>query len=310
MYTVAVPSAAALEEEVQAARSRHRERMEGLARLSADQLALREASSEAKNPWQSLRDWLARLPLLSGLLQQAPQATQLEDRIEVAQRRVLELAHHLDRLAADRASLTRQLGQLQQRISTYEANADIAAQAILALEQQLEATHPAQAQGALLEAQVVQHMAEMRAFQRAAQRLGALCHLHQEFLQLDESVEGRLSQLHSAGTEMLDALDRQLAVLLDRERARQLQATVGHDLVSLRDSVARVNRLAAEGAVLLTEDLDRLADEVDLLAPSDAEARAAEQELAVFLRDRTVEQAVARARQQVALRARARGHAD
>jgi hypothetical protein len=300
MYTTSVPSAAALEEEVQAARARHRERMEGLARLSQTQLALRE--EEAEGLW----GFLARLPLLSRLLQRAPEAVQLEDRIEVAQRRVLELAHHLDRLAADRAALTRQLAQLQERITTYEANAEIAAQAILGLEERHQSASEGQA--AVLEARIVQHMAEMRAFQRAAQRLSTLCHLHHEFLKLDESVEGRLSQLHSAGTEMLDALDRQLAVLLDRDRARQLHATVGHDLVSLRDSVARVNRLATEGAVLLTEDLDRLADEVDLLAPSDAEARAAEQELAVFLRDRTVEQAVARARQQVALRAR--GHAD
>lgn len=293
-YTVAVPSASALEEEVSAARARHRARLEALRALSAEQVAESERWRAADPPAPKAGLWAKIGAALSRKGASRP-APDLEDRLEAVQRRVLSLAHHLDRLAADRAVLKGEIEAIESRIAAYARAAEIAADAIAKLSIE-EAKAGLGARGLSIEAALAERSADRRAFLRAIDRLSSVAALHREILQVDTDVEERLTALHAAGTRLLDALDADLARIATEARARELMDAFASDMGALRESVARVNRLATEGAVLLTEQLDRLADEVDPISAIDPAALAAERELAVHLRDRSVADAVARAR--------------
>lgn len=298
-YTTPIPSTSALEEEVRAARTRHRERLDALEQLSAEHVALgEEISVEAKATATPERyGWWSRLWSSFGRERSIMRTAALEERVEQAWRRVLAMAHHLDRLAADRVMLRREIEILEARIAQYEHCAVLA----------LTAQQAFELSDAFEEAQLAQ--ADHHVFSRAARRLSAIVSLHREILQLDLDVEGRLSALHVAGTNLLDALDADLVRLASEARLQQLSETFATDLVALRESVVRVNRCATEGAILFTEDLDRLADEVEPLASVDPQRIEAEREVSIHLRSRSVNDAVASARQTAVLRERLRGRA-
>jgi chromosome segregation ATPase len=298
----AIPSARALEDEVARARARHRDRLAALARIAEDAGA--PAPGTPQTPFDRLKALLGRI--LGGPTR-SPLPSSLEDEVEAAQRRVSQVAHALDHLAADRAEVRREVEALSARITAAEAENERRAARIAELGAQLDAAverDPADPSITALEAGLAATDGDRRASSRAVQRLAAIQRLHAEHLAAVDGFERGLAALHEAAAEVLDALDDELADLATEERARQLATVVEGDLGRLRDRVARVNRVAGEGAVLLTEHLDRLADEVELLAPADPAALEAERELSVFLRDRTAAEAVARARQQAELRRR------
>ncbi|MEZ4238246.1 MAG: hypothetical protein R3F59_19265 [Myxococcota bacterium] len=215
--------------------------------------------------------------------------------MEAAQRRVSRLAHALDQLAAGRDEVAAEVSALAARIAASDAAIDGAEAHIAAAEAALAGGVP-RARAEALEARIVGLQGDRRGHARAVTRLAAIQRLHAEHLDAVERLERGVSALHAAAVDALEALDEQIGGLAAEERRRQLARALGADLGALRDRVARINRDDTDDALLLTERLDRLADEVDLLAPLDPAALEAEREITVYLRDRTVGDAVARAR--------------
>jgi hypothetical protein len=316
-------SAVEVEAQVAAARAAHRARLAGLERLSREHDALRVDGVRGLADGASVVDvWSAAWgpgqvgPRLRSLLAQvfggpgspAPDLELLEQRVETAQRRVLQIAHLLDGVSADGAQLRHEMSSLAGRIRAAERDAGLAARAILTLQAGYDAAGASgdpsdAADAARLEALLWEREAELRAHQRVAQRLSSILVLERHFVGVYERLHASLSRLHAAGVETLDELDHHLSHLAAEAQAADLTRAIAGAMDALRLSVQRVDVAATAGAALLVDNLDRLSDEVDLLAPADPREAAAEAEVAAALRSRSVDEAVARARAEVRRRA-------
>lgn len=306
-------SAGDLEARVQQARERHRERLATFQRLTVEHEGLRDELNEglqdSSSVWDlvgslfgpeqagpHLRSLLGRISAVGAPASRALDSAELERKLETAQRRVLRLAQHMDRLELDRKALRRELEQLHEQATDAVADAELARQHGEALREGLDALAGAvvspkrrrrlDGDEALLEARLQQRELDRRCFLRCEARLQSLLRLHHQFLRMGDSLHANLHSLHEAANGVLEQLDAELLRLASQAQAQDLAREVAQDMEGLRASVARVNRLSTEGAVLLVENLDRLTEEVDLLAPLDPHRLAAEQEVQRSLKGR------------------------
>ncbi|MBT3218274.1 MAG: hypothetical protein HN348_04230 [Proteobacteria bacterium] len=303
-YESPVLSALELEDLVQNTRARHQKRLKSLAGLSREHRELKQAIDEGfRDESPEVKSGISGF--FSRLFRSPPAvsaADLLETRLELAQRRVLQVAHHLDRLSLDRSAIHREIEGIHKQIGAVERDSNCAAELILKLKPHVDELGADPTEQALIESRLLEREAELRSFQRTKKRLTDVMALNDQFLELTEQLHINLSELHDAASTVLRELDLQLARVAAEAQARDIARAMSDSMGSLRDSVARVNRIADEGAVLLTENLDRLSDEVNLLSPTDQLLVEAEKEVNVFLRNQTVDDAVRRARQQVALK--------
>lgn len=244
---------------VASVRARHRERLDRLREVAADQARV-EAElfpppAQAPSLWQRLWGNLG----LAVPDEAADELERLEEQIEVGQRLLVRLAHHLDLLHLDRRA---QEAERAQHLALAEAAA---------------------AEAARLDADGAGPEAVREA--RVAARLHRVVRLHDEVLAVDHRITEGVAALHAAAAEALDAVDDQLARAAAEARARDL-ARVLSGGGPLHDAVQRVRRLAGEQRLSVDAGIDRLAAEVDLLAPADPDALAAEAEIAAYLSGR------------------------
>ncbi|MCB9761143.1 MAG: hypothetical protein H6739_14985 [Alphaproteobacteria bacterium] len=299
------------------AQARHRSRIGTLDALHREHSQLgeemNEGLAETSSVWDlvsaalgpgevgpHLRRLLGRIPVFAQAEPAAASATTLERKLEQTQRQLLRLDHHLVRISADRAALQGELDALTTRLGHAAHDAELAADDLAACRTQLVRD----ADDADLLARVSLREAELRALTVQRVRLRAVLGLQHEFLRLVESVAAHLGELREASAGVLDALDRKLGEMAAEAQARDLARAVGEDIDDVRASVARVNRCATEGAVLLTETLDRLADEVDLLSPNTPTALNAQREVRAALRQDAVDDLVRYTRDEAARKRR------
>ncbi len=234
-------------------RATHRERVERLRAVAADQARIEQElfppPPTAPTLWERLWGSLGR----SAPDAEADELESLEEQVELGHRLVVRLAHHLDMLHMDRQA------QAHER-----------------------ATHAALAQAAAAEAESRRGTTDALPHARVAARLRSVVRLHDEVLEVDRRITEGVAALHAAATEALDAIDLQLTRAAAEARARDL-ATLLTETGPLHDAVRRVRRLAGEATVTVDRGVDRLATEVDLLAPADPAALDAEAEVAAFL---------------------------
>jgi len=252
------PTASEAEAMVAAVRTRHLARLDELRAVAADQ---RRLETELFPPPPSAPSLWARLWDSLGLGDEVDAASDeledLEEQIEVGQQLVIRLAHHLDTLRLSRAALRGEREDHQALVARCEA-----------------AAATAEAEG---------RPADAALHQRVGRRLAAVVRLLDDGLAAETQVAERMALLYDAATEALDAIDQRLARAAAEARARDL-ADVLHGAGPLHDAVQRVRRLAGESHVHVDGAIDRLSREVDLLAPVDPEALAAEAEVVEALR--------------------------
>jgi len=253
------PTASDVEALVARVRQRHRARVEELRAVAADQRRLEKELFPPPPQEPSLWDRLwgslgARPP-------DDPEVTRLErleEQIEVGHQLVVRLAHHLDTLRLTRAALRQEQGQHEALARRCD-----------------EASARAEAEGRPSDAAL---------HRRVGSRLRAVGQLLEEGLAAEQRVADGMGVLYDAATEALDAIDHQLARAAAEARARDLAAVL-HGAGPLHDAVQRVRRLAGENHLVVDGAIDRLSREVDLLAPVDPAALAAEAEVVDFLRE-------------------------
>lgn len=307
-----IPTATELETRVQAARQAHRERLTRLASLNADTRRLQadvgadvgqvvtlwDVVRAAFGPGEvgpRLSTWLQRVQVFSSVDDPGLEPAVLEDRVQTAQDRVIELAHHIDRLSLERAALAGEIQGIQGEVDQLHRDVGRLEAALSAVQRELdqlaESSHgPAPRDAAArharesgLQARELELESQRRAADRAITRLSSVSGLHQHFLDLNRQIERNLTRLHSAAATVLDALDHELMRMAAQNQAKDVAEEIAHSMGALRSAVARVNRVADEGGLLMTEELDRLSAEVDLLAPVDPAALAAEAEVSDLL---------------------------
>jgi len=252
------PTVSEAEAMVAAVRRRHRDRLDELRQVAADQ---RRLEGELFPPPPAAPSLWERLWTSLGGAPDEPPATQLEsleEQIEVGQQLVVRLAHHLDTLKLQRAVLQRERQEHRALVGVCLAAAEAA---------RLDGRE-----------------ADAGLHERVANRLAAVVRLLDEGMAVEARVAEGMGVLYDAATEALDAIDVRLSRAAAEARARDLAAVL-HGAGPLHDAVQRVRRLAGENHLVVDGAIDRLAREVDLLAPVDPDALAAEAEVVDFLRD-------------------------
>lgn len=287
VYTGEPAAAGSLEERIRAAGASHRGRLRALGQLLEEYRAL---TPEPEPPTGWLERLLGRAPSAIGHLDR------LEARLEAAQRRVQWLAHRSDRVAAEVALLSAELAPLEGRIAAAGADARRAAAAVIALEAGWVAARQADHHDAhRLEAQMRLREVERIRHRETEARLREWAALQDQLLRLHERLLGALRQLHASECAALDELDRELPHLASDARARDL----AHAASTLDvEGVHRVSLAAREGAFFVA-DVDRLREEVDLLAPTDTRRLTAEAEVLAALQPVSIAELVARARAEI-----------
>lgn len=268
-----------LAEVLTAVEDRHRARIQRLGEWDVELQALRDAvlkvfdDPEPPTLWQRLTG----TPPADAI----PAAA----RLATLQRARVRLDHLGERLALASHRLEADLERLIETTTRAEQTADKVTDAVLRADRQSDVD-------AILRLSIDDH------------RLGDVCaRLAAAPVGLDHAatlisgLRRAVGAVATLGSELVDDLERALMGGASRD-AQRLRNTVS----TARVRVTRLVRVEEERGALVTDGIDQIADTFDPWTVPDAARLAAEQELAVHLRDRTVSEAVARARQAVQLR--------
>ncbi|MDP2307178.1 MAG: hypothetical protein Q8P18_14225 [Pseudomonadota bacterium] len=224
----------------------------------------------------------------------------LEQSVEEAQRQVSRLAAWIDALAREEAAVRREMEALRRCVADAAADhaiahssAEASARGLAAIDLVRARALPTEgaaldADAAVLEGLTQARAADARAFARAADRLSAVLGFGGEALASCARLRTALERVHGEGTDVLHELDLHLRQLAAEARAADLGQSLAAGMDTLRGSVGRVHLQAREGADVLLDRLDRLAEAPDLLAPADPARAAAESEVSALVANRRV----------------------
>lgn len=281
---------------VTAYQSRHKQDLKSLAELSATHDALAAEMSkdleQAKSAWEhvrnifrgqrmgaNLRGLIGRIPLLGAALPQRSLGELLEEKVEVAQRRVQQVGNHLDVMGQRVVELQADITRLNKRMVLAAQNEELAARHVLGLEAaltQLDAQLQALGDDKSAEArelqatrdeirkEIWQHGARLRLYSNAEDRLASIVRMNNNFLEILTNLHGNMQSLFDAGNEVLSELEGNLAGLATAARASDLTLEMHNAMESLKTSVNKVTVLASETSLYLTRNVDRLTSQMKI----------------------------------------------
>jgi len=225
-----------------------------------------------------LRSLLQRLPLLRGLVPARDLQSLLGEKVELAQRRVVEVGNYVDALQSDVKALQDDIARLNLRMVQAARNQERAAAHILELEatrKTLEAELAGQearsARARELSAQlgevkrsIWEHGAKLRLYSNAEDRIAAIVGMNNSFLEIMTSLHGNMAALFEAGNEVLNELHGNFAGLASLSKAGELSIEMHRSMDSLKKSVNRLAVLASETSLYLTQNVGRLTDSMKI----------------------------------------------
>ena len=227
----------------------------------------------------NLKGLLAKLPLIGQLVPGRDLKELLEEKIEIAQRRVQEVGNYVDTLQNDIKNLQEDIARLNKRMVQASQNEEKAAAYVLELEayrakleEQLKSlADPKSAQGRELEAKISEvkrmiweHGAKLRLYANAEDRLAAIVKMNNNFLEIMTNLHSNMGSLYEAGNEVLNELHGNLAGLASISKAGELSVEMHKSMESLKKSVNRLAQLASETSLYLTQNVDRLTSEMKI----------------------------------------------
>ncbi|HAH06442.1 MAG TPA: hypothetical protein DCM05_07935 [Elusimicrobia bacterium] len=227
----------------------------------------------------NLKGLLQRIPGLGALIPARGLKELLNEKIEIAQRRVQEVGNYLDTLQADIKNLQDDITRLNKKMVSAAQNKEKAALYVLDLEEarkRLETQLAGIADPKSLEAREMQakidevrkliyeHGARLRLYANAAERISAIVKMSNNFLEIMTNLNSNMTQLYESGTEVLNELHGNLAGLASMSKAGELSVEMHKSMESLKKSVNRLATLASETSLFLTKNVDRLTSEMKM----------------------------------------------
>lgn len=273
---------------------RHRENLKSLAELSKahDELAaeMTRDLADSKTAWEHLknifklkrvgtnmRGLLEKIPLIADAVPDRPLSELLEEKVEVAQRRVQQVGNYLDTMQQRVSELQVDIGRLNKRMVLAAMNEERAAKFVLELEaavreleEQLTAlgddksaeARALQARRDQVKQTIWQHGAKLRLYSNAEDRIASIVRMNNNFLEILTNLHGNMQSLYDAGNEVLSELQGNLAGLASAAKAADLTMEMQQAMQSLKESVNKVAVLASETSLYLTQNVERLTSEM------------------------------------------------
>ncbi|OGS05901.1 MAG: hypothetical protein A3J70_12165 [Elusimicrobia bacterium RIFCSPHIGHO2_02_FULL_61_10] len=220
-----------------------------------------------------------KLPILKELIPARDMKELLNEKVEVAQRKVQEVGNYLDVMQTDIKNLQDDMKRLSAKMVTAAKNEETAAGYVLALEEhrkKLDAELKAlpdqkSVQARELEAKIgdvsrliYEHGAQLRFFSTAEDRISAIITMNNHFLEIMTSLHGNMNTLYTTGNEMLNELHGNMAGLASISKAGELTIEMNRSMESLKKSVNKLARLASETSLYLTQNVTKLTAEMKI----------------------------------------------
>lgn len=275
---------------------KHKENLSSLAELSKahDDLAkeMTEDLVEQKSAWEYLgniakfnnvgsnfKGLLEKIPLLREAIPDRSIQELLEEKIEVAQRRVQEVANYLDTMHTQISALQSDITRLNKKMVVAATNEEKAARFVLDLEAALK-TLEAQIEAAgddktaavreietkrdQLRQLIWREGAKLRLYSNAEDRIASIVKMNNNFMEILTNLHGNMQSLYETGNEVLNELQGNLAGLATAAQASELTMEMQEAMDSLKASVNKVAVLASETSLYLTQNVDRLTAEMKI----------------------------------------------
>jgi uncharacterized phage infection (PIP) family protein YhgE len=274
---------------------RHKQNLTSLAELSKahDDLAAEMTKDlvDQKSAWAHLknifsgqkvganfRGLLEKIPLLGSKIPDRSLNELLEEKIEVAQRRVQEVGNYLDTMQQQVSDLQTDIGRLNKKMVVAAMNEERAATFVLELESalkeidaRLEGLEAKSAEARDLQAkrdevrQVIwAHGAKLRLYSNAEDRIASIVKMNNNFLEILTNLHANMQTLYDSGNEVLNELQGNLAGLASAAKAADLTLEMQQAMESLKESVNKVAVLASETSLYLTQNVERLTSEMKI----------------------------------------------
>lgn len=279
-----------LQQMVTTYQQRHQQNLGTLAELSRahDELAaeMTRDLADSKSAWEyvkniftfrkpgsNLRGLMEKVPLLGDRIPDRPINDLLEEKIEVAQRRVQEIGNYLDTMQSQVEALQQDITRLNKRMVLAAVNEEKAAGFVLQLEAalgqlqaELEGIEDDKSAGARevqarideVKQLIWQHGARLRLYSNAEDRIASIVRMNNSFLEILTNLHGNMQTLYDTGNEVLNELQGNLAGLASAARAADLTLEMQQSMESLKDSVNKVAVIASETSLYLTQNVERL----------------------------------------------------
>ncbi len=276
--------------------ARHKQNLSSLAELSQahDDLAaeMTKDLAEQKTAWEylkniftfekpgsNLRGLLEKVPLIGDKIPDRSINDLLEEKIEVAQRRVQETGNYLDTMQQQVGDLQADITRLNKKMIVAAVNEEKAARFVLELEaalEQLDAklegiedkksaeAREVQAQRDQVKQLIWQQGAKLRLFSNAEDRIASIVKMNNNFMEILTNLHGNMQTLYDTGNEVLDELEGNLAGLASAAKAADLTQEMQESMQSLKESVNKVAVLASNTSIYLTQNVERLTSEMKI----------------------------------------------
>ncbi|MBI5245322.1 MAG: hypothetical protein HY922_16790 [Elusimicrobia bacterium] len=227
----------------------------------------------------NLKGLLQKVPGIRFLIPARGIKELLNEKIELAQRRVQEVGNYLDTLQADIKNLQDDVVRLDKKMISSAQNKEKAARYVLELEElrkKLEAQLGSLADPKSVEARTLQaridearrviyeHGAKLRLYSNAAERISSIIKMSNNFLEIMTNLNSNMAGLYESGSEVLNELHGNLAGLASLSKAGELSVEMHNSMESLKKSVNRLATLASETSLYLTQNVDRLTAEMKM----------------------------------------------
>lgn len=272
---------------------RHQANVSSLEQLSNahDELAAEMTRDlvDAKSAWEHLknimtlhkvgvnmRGLLERIPLISDAVPDRPLNELLEEKVEVAQRRVQEVGNYLDTTQQQVENLQIDITRLNKKMIVAAINEERTASHVLELEAALTraqaqlaqldekgaAARQLQADRDAIKQAIWKHGATLRLYSNAEDRIASIIRMNNNFYEILTNLHANMQGLYDSGNEVLNELQGNLAGLATAAKASDLTLEMQQAMQSLKVSVNKVASLASETSLYLTQNVERLTSEM------------------------------------------------
>ena len=261
-------------------------------RKSHDEIAreMTKDLAEAKSAWDYLKDMvtedfgsnfkglLEKMPVINEIVAERPLSELLRDKVEVAEKRTKEVGQFLTTIERSIQDLQDDIVRLNKKVVVAAENEARAAKHVLLLKdlearlreglgtldknapeyrkKEVEITKVRQA--------LWEHGAKLRLFSNAEDRISAIVHMNNNFLEIMTNLHANMHQLLEAGLEVLDELRGNLSSLATVAEAGELSMEMQESMQSLKKSINKVAVLASNTALYLTQNVERMTSELNI----------------------------------------------
>jgi len=285
-----------LQQMVDEYQTKHKQNLSTLAELSKahDDLASEMTKDlvEQKSAWEYLKNifsfqkvgsnmkgLLEKIPLIRDAVPDRSIQELLEEKIEVAQRRVQEVANYLDTMQNQIGALQQDITRLNKKMVVAANNEEKAARFVLDLEAALvqldaeiekagdgktAAVRELQAKRDSLKQIIWREGAKLRLYSNAEDRLASIIKMNNNFYEILTNLNANMQTLYDTGNEVLNELQGNLGGLATAAKASELTLEMQQAMESLKESVNKVAVLASETSLYLTQNVERMTAEMKI----------------------------------------------